>query len=154
MGALSSVITPVLQIGSALGTVAGIVQPYQAVSQKNREADLKLQQLQQSVAQQKKQNLLTLEQNDAERRAKLRSLLSQQRASFGGRGLDTTSGSSEAVIQGMLDDSDQERAASESKVLAANKELDQQVSQQKRLNLLQKEQLRQKTILSSISNLF
>ncbi len=154
MGALSSVITPVLQIGSALGTVAGIVQPYQAVSQKNREADLKLQQLQQSVAQQKKQNLLTLEQNDAERRAKLRTLLSQQRASFGGRGLDTTSGSSEAVIQGMLDDSDQERAASESKVLAANKELDQQVSQQKRLNLLQKEQLRQKTILSSISNLF
>ncbi len=154
MGALSSVITPVLQIGSALGTVAGIVQPYQAVSQKNREADLKLQQLQQSVAQQKKQNLLTLEQNETERRAKLRSLLSQQRASFGGRGLDTTSGSSEAVIQGMLDDSDQERAASESKVLAANKELDQQVSQQKRLNLLQKEQLRQKTILSSISNLF
>lgn len=154
MGALSSVITPVLQIGSALGTVAGIVQPYQAVSQKNREADLKLQQLQQSMAQQKKQNLLTLEQNETERRAKLRSLLSQQRASFGGRGLDTTSGSSEAVIQGMLDDSDQERAASESKVLAANKELDQQVSQQKRLNLLQKEQLRQKTILSSISNLF
>lgn len=154
MGAISSVLTPVLQIGSALGTVAGIVQPYQAASQKNREADLKLQQLQQSVAQQKKQNLLAQEQSETERRAKLRSLLSSQRASFGGRGLDTSSGSSEAVLQGMLEDSDQERVSSASKVAAANQELDQQVAQQKRLNLLQKEQLRQKTLLSSISNLF
>ena len=154
MGAVSSVLAPVLQIGSALGSVAGFIQPIQAASQKNKEADLKLKQLQQETAQQKRQNLLEFQQGDAERRSRLLSLLSSQRASFGGRGIDTSSGSSRAVLEGMVESSDGDRQESATKVEAANQALDQNLARQKRLNLLQKEQLRQKTILSSISDLF
>lgn len=147
MGTLTSVLTPVLSIGSALGSV---LTGAQRVSQDNREADLRLKQYEQNAALQKKQNLLDLQNAETERRAKLKKMISAQRAQFGGSGVRSGAGSSEAVLEGFFEDSDVMRQENENDAALANQQINQRVEQQRQLNLLQKEQLRQKTILNTL----
>lgn len=143
MGTLSSV----LSFGSAIG---GVMTKARSVSQSNSEADLKLRQYEQDAALRKKQNLLDLQNSETERRTKLKKLISAQRAQFGGSGVRSGEGSSEAVLGGLFSDSDMDRQDNETQYSLSNQSINQGVAQQRQLNLLQKEQLRQKTILNSL----
>ncbi|HNQ92211.1 MAG TPA: hypothetical protein PKI93_04695 [Alphaproteobacteria bacterium] len=143
MGTLTSVLTPILSIGSALSGA-------QRVSQDNRENDLRLRQYEQNAALHKKQNLFDLQNAETERRTKLKKLISAQRAQFGSGGIRSGAGSSEAVLEGLFSDSDIERQQGEGDVALANQKINQGITQQRQLNLLQKEQLRQKTILNTL----
>ncbi|OIN86849.1 MAG: hypothetical protein AUJ12_04365 [Alphaproteobacteria bacterium CG1_02_46_17] len=154
MGSLSSVVAPLAQVGSAIGSVASFAQPFMSASHKGSESDLALQNYQQNVELQKKQNLLGLQQAETERRNKLKKMVSSQRAEYGGSGVGSGAGSSEAVLQGLVEDSDIERQNNENDTSLANETLDQKLAQQRQLNLLQKQQLKQKTLLSSLSDLF
>ncbi len=154
MGSLSSVVTPLMQIGSAIGSVASFAQPFVSTSQKGAESDLVLQQYQQNVELQKKQNLLNLQQDETNRRNKLKRLISTQRAEYGGGGIGSGAGSSEAVLQGLHEESDIERQNNENNTAFSNQALDQKLEQQRQLNLLQKQQLKQKTVLSKLGDLF
>ncbi|HRK98529.1 MAG TPA: hypothetical protein PLE43_08655 [Alphaproteobacteria bacterium] len=146
--------TPILQVGSTLSSVASFAKPFIAQSQKNDEADLSLKQYQQNIDLQKKQNLLDLKNAETDRRAKLKRILSAQRAEYGGSGIGVNAGSSEAVLQGLVEDSDIQRQNNDSSTSFSNQALDQKLAQQKQLNLLQKQQLKQKTFLSSFTDLF
>ena len=154
MGSFASALTPIMQIGSAISSVASFSKPYAAQSQSNAQADLELKQLEQRTAQQKKQNLLEYQQAETARRSKLQRLLSTQRAEFGGSGVGSAAGSGEAVLTGLSADSDVERQFNERDYQLDNQALDLRVAQQRQLNLLQKQQLKNKTLLNSLTDIF
>ncbi|MDY0029488.1 MAG: hypothetical protein RBR86_06050 [Pseudobdellovibrionaceae bacterium] len=154
MGSFASALTPIMQIGSAISSVASFSKPYVAQSQSNAQADLELKQLELRSEQQKKQNLLNYQQAETARRSRLQRLLSAQRAEFGGGGVGSGAGSGEAVLTGFAADSDIERQFNEKDYQLDNQTLDLRVAQQRQLNLLQKQQLKDKTFLNSLTDIF
>lgn len=154
MGTLTSALAPVLSIGSTLAGAVNFAQPFIHQSNKNTESDLALKNLEQTTALRKKQNLLDLQNAETDRRGRLKKMISAQRASFGGAGVGAGAGSGEAVLGGFSADSDIIRQQTESKTAMDNQSLDLNLAQQRQLNLLQKRQLQQKTMLSSLTDLF
>ncbi len=155
MGALASVITPLFQIGSVLGSVAGMVQPYvndkQERKQQQQTQSLLLKQAQQDAALQKEQQRVTTAQSESQRRIALKRAMARQRANFGAQGVGSNNGSSEAVLLGMFSESDEERANREKLDALRSQAIDQNISQQQQLNLLQQTQLREKQYVDYLS---
>jgi colicin import membrane protein len=156
MGAIASVLTPILQIGSAIGTVAGIVQPFYEdnVSSKQLEQQnaLKLKQAKQDAALKQQQITLETQQAEEKRRAALKRAMATQRANFGSQGVGSGGGSSEAVLLGMFEESDAERQNREQLNQLKSAALETGISQQRQLNLLQQEQLQERQILDRVSS--
>lgn len=157
MGSLVSALGPVLQVGSALGTVASVVQPFiknaQSQSHAKASGEQEIQALAQNVSLQKEQNRLASLQAEDTRRLALKRAMSRQKALFGARGTGDLSGSSEAVLLGQFQELDAERIARERSDALRDKALDQSLSQRRQSNLLEQEQQRQKNLLSSLSDL-
>ncbi len=155
MGALASVITPLFQIGSVLGSVAGFVQPYvndkRERKQQQQTQSLLLKQAQQDAALQKEQTRLTTVTAESQRRIALKRAMARQRANFGAQGVGSNNGSSEAVLLGMFSESDEERANREKMDALRTQALDQNIGQQHQLNLLQQTQLREKQYVDYLS---
>lgn len=140
MGALTSTI-------GTLVSAANILMPLknsgETTAAQNR-------QLQQNSAIQKQKNLLALEQTESNRLAKLRKNIASQRAAMAGRGIAATGGSADAVLQGMIEDSNVESQNNYTQTALDNARIDANLGSETQLNLLQKEQLKQKTALNSI----
>lgn len=154
MGSLSSVIAPIADIG--IKTIASAGQYYIANAERLRDVDnikIKNAQLKQSAALQTQSNLLALQQKETERMAKLRRALSTQRANFGAQGIGAVTGSSDSVLQGLNETADIERQNNQSKTNMDNKIIDENLKYQTQLNLLQKQQLKQKTALGFVTDL-
>ncbi len=155
MGTLASVITPLFQIGSVLGSVAGFVQPYvsdkQERKQQQQTQSLLLKQAQQDAALQKEQAKITTEQAESQRRIALKRAIARQRANFGAQGVGSNNGSSEAVLLGMFSESDEERANREKLDALRSQAIDQNIGQQQQLNLLQQTQLKEKQYVDYLS---
>ncbi len=158
MGGLSSALAPIIQVGSALGSVANFAQPFYQDSvdakQQEQKNKLLLQQAQQSAALQKEQNRLASLQADTDRRAALKRAIAKQRANFGAQGIGSAGGSSEAVLLGLFDESEEERVQREQMDNLKTAALDQDVSRQKQLNLLQQAQLKEQQRINRITDLF
>lgn len=154
MGTLTSAIAPIMQIGSAINSAAGFAKTFVGASQDRAESDLKYQQSQQDAALQRQKNLVDLRNSETDRQAKLRKLVASQRAYYGGKGIGSGPGSSEAVLQGLFEGSDIDRQQNQTAYDLQNSAINQRLSQQKQINLLQKEQLREKTALSALTDLF
>ena len=157
MGTLVSAISPLLQIGSALGTVAGIVRPFAENAQAERhqkQADAAAERaLAQNIALQKQQNKAASDQAEESRRSALKRAVSRQMAISGAKGTLSDSGSSEAVLLGQFLESDQERQSRERLDSLRDRALDQSLFQKRQTNLLEQEQKRQRNLLSSIGDL-
>jgi hypothetical protein len=154
MGSLSSVIAPIANIG--VKTIASAGQYYVANSERFRDMDTlnaKNTQLAQSAALQKQSNLLALQQKETDRQSKLRRALSTQRANFGSQGVGSVTGSSDSVLQGLNESSDIERQNNQAKTSLDNTIIDQNLNYQTQLNLLQKQQLKQKAALGFVTDL-
>lgn len=154
MGSLSSVVAPIANIG--VKTIASAGQYFLSNSERLRDLDAlnaKNAQLKQSAALQKQSNLLALQQKETDRLSKLRHALSTQRANFGGKGIGSVTGSSDSVFQGLNETSDIERQNNRSKTIMDNTIIDQNLKHQTQLNLLQKQQLKQKTAMGFITDL-
>lgn len=125
------------------------------------EQDLALQQLKDRQAMQegqiaqnnaltRQQNALQLAQADEERRAALRRAVARQRAQFGSQGVGSNAGSSEAVLLGMFEESeDEQKRRAQLDTLRSNA-LDQNLKQTRSLNLLQATQLAERQRLSRL----
>lgn len=158
MGGLSSALGPVLQIGSALGTVAGAMQPYyeNSLSQKQtkRENELALQQAQAKAALDKEAGRLSDLKEEEKRRVSLKRAMARQRASFGGQGLSSTDGSSEAVLLGLFNESDEERAIREQMSALRENAIDLNAAQIQQRNLLELTSDREKQDLKRLTEAF
>ena len=157
MGAIAPVLGTIMQVGSVLGTVASIAQPFiqdRADSRQQKQSNaLQVQQMQQDVALQKEQNRVAAEGAEATRRAALKRAMARQRASFGAQGVGSSAGSAEAVLLGMFQESDEERANREKIQNLRAAALDQNVAQQQQINLLQQTQLRENQRIDYLSRL-
>ncbi len=175
MGAINSVASAIPALTNTLGAVAQTVGTVQTLAGKNpavrsqeREQELALEQLQQRQQVQQKQleqdaalerERMALEgkQVDEQRQAALRRAVARQRAQFGASGVGG-SGSSQAVLLGLFEESDEERAQREKLDNLRSRALDNDLFSSQSVNVLQREQLRQRQdlqrSLSSFRTLF
>ncbi len=154
MGSLSSVIAPIASFGvKAITTAASQILPNLDAYQNINNINEKNKQLAQNLALQRSSNLLSLQEKENDRVLKLRRAISTQRANFGGKGIGSAGGSAESVLQGLNEDSDVDRQINVTKYNLDNAGSDQNYHYQTQLNLLQKQQLKQKSALSFLTNL-
>lgn len=171
MGALSPVISGLTTLTTAvsaadklIGVTRGFASdPYEAQRKALRaEQALALQQLtaQQALNEQlsardadlQRQKMaadtLTAENN---RRAALRRAVARQRTQFGGSGLTGGDGSTEAVLLGLFEETENDRATSARLNTLRSAALDQSLSDQRALNVLQRAQLQERQALARIT---
>lgn len=157
MGGLTSLATTAIQVLGAANSVAGTLQNYQdrsgnrAYDQLKAQSDLSLQNAAEQAALQKEQLRLTGEQAEVERRSALRRAVARQRAQFGASGIGSSGGSSQAVLLGMFDESDEDRQQRESLDALKTSAIDQGYAQQTRINTLQLTQLKERDRLKNVS---
>lgn len=123
-----------------------------ALEQLKQQQALQQQQSMQNVALEKRQIAAQSEINEQNRRAALKRAVARQRARFGGSGISQGSGSSEAVLLGMFDETEEELAQRERLDSLRSGALDQRLAQSNSLNVLQYEQLRQRQDLNNVSS--
>lgn len=164
MGALTPVTTLLSGVTTALNTIDNFstsVQSFgtdqakaeRAAMQKQQELALKQLQASQKISEQQalqdaalEREKLAIDAQTAEqtRQRALRRTVAKQRALFGGSGTGATGGSAEAVLLGLFEESDEERAQAVRLNQLKTSALDQGLAQQSSLNLLQAQQLRER----------
>lgn len=166
MGALSPVITGLTTLSTAVGAANSLVGGVKnfgrtPVRDLRREQDLALRQLTQRQKAEERnlaeQTALERERLAADavsaedaRRSALRRAVARQRASFGAQGIGSGDGSSQAVLLGLFDESDAERAQRERMDNIRSAALDLGASQQERSDVLQRSQLAERQKLARI----
>ena len=171
LGGLGNVMGSAKGLGdlqSTLGFVANMVQ--QSVNEQAARKELRQSQdtaLQQLQARQKQEEALVADQNaldrekikldaagtEERRRQALRRAVAKQRAQFGAQGI-STGGSSEAVLLGLFNESDAERAEREKIDNLRLTVLNQKEAAVKQKNLLESTQLAEKQRLQNLTSIF
>lgn len=116
--------------------------------------DLKEQQAAQKAELEKTSIMQEAKADKAKRKAALRRAVASQKASFASQGISSGGGSSEAVLLGMISDADEEQEEEENVKSLKLAAIDQDIEQEKALNVLQRAQLEEAKIISSFSNIF
>lgn len=169
MGAFSNVLQgagPLLNLGGLSGALIGgvtrAVQEEEARARLRMQQDQAMKQLQdrQKIDEQQsaddaalqKQKLETEAQTSADRRkSALRRAVARQKTLFSAQGLSAAdSGSSEAVLLGLYDDSNLDQAAEDKITGLKSAAIEQALAQKKQTNLLQSAQLAEQQRLSRI----
>lgn len=158
MGGLTSLASTAIQILGAANSVVGTLEDYQsrsgnrAYDQLKEQSDLALQNAAEQAALQKEQIRLTAEQAESERRSALRRAVARQRAQFGASGVGSSGGSSQAVLLGLFDESDEDRRQREALDSLKTNAVDQGYAQQSRINILQLTQLKERDRLKRVGS--
>lgn len=88
--------------------------------------------------------------SEAARRDALRRAVARQNAQFGAQGVSSTDGSGEALLLGMFEESDQERARRAQMDSLRAQAIDQNLEEGNRINVLQRTQLQERQNLERI----
>ncbi len=158
MGALTSGLTTVLPI---LKTVTGIANTLGGFTSQRRKQDSALDQLQATQAERlrqtqedaslrKDQIQATAENAEAARKKALKRAVARQRTRFGSQGISTSGGSGQAILLGLFEESDEDRAQRDRLDGVRTHILDQNVNQLQRLNVLQASQLAERQRFSRL----
>lgn len=164
MAALTPVLSLLGTVGSAVSagtailggvqTLAGINDRQQekedrlALDQLRRQQNLQQQQLAERAALERRNIAVNTQEEEEKRQQALRRAVARQRASFGSQGVGSASGSSQAVLLGLFDESDEERTRREELDNLRLAALDQDASQTRALNVLQRTQLAERQKLA------
>lgn len=165
MGAIVPTITSLTSAITAVDTLVNQVQNFGGNTQEDQlraQQRLALRQLQEQQAAQQRgaqeQGALQREKMQAEsaaaeqqRRAALRRAVARQRAAYGAQGIGAGEGSAEAVLLGLFEESDADRMERERIDDIRNRALEQDIAEQKNLNVLQLSQLRERQKLERIA---
>lgn len=160
MSAFTSFASQAFQVLGAANTVLGAVNnftndsgrsDYKAQQQQNA---LNLQAVTERTNNERARILLDSNRMEEERRAALRRAISKQKAAYGASGTGSTGGSAQAVLLGLVDESDGERQEREAIDRLKVGALDQDVAQQQRLNTLQLTQLKERDKYNRVTSAF
>ena len=167
MGSIASVAFQALQVFQTIGTVANMVNQgaqilgnddqrssQQALHQLQQQQNLQEIQAQQKAALEKQEITAKAANAEKERRAALKRAVARQRVQFGASGVSAGDGSSEAVLLGMFEESDEERQSRERLDNIKLQAIDQNLVNQKRVNTLERTQLAEKSRLKNSSSNF
>lgn len=165
MQTLSSVTSIINTANSALGAIQGLGSGAEADQRSALRAqqDLALRQLQaqqglseanaaQDAALNRQKIASDAATTEAERRSALKRAVARQRAQYGAQGLESADGSGEAVLLGMFGESDDDRVARERLDGLRSQAIDQDLDEQRRINVLQRTQLQEKQALDRAIN--
>lgn len=171
MGALTPVITGLTTLATAVTAADKLIDitrgfgsdPYEAQRRALRnDQDLALRQLtaQQALNEQQAARAADLQRQklaadtlsaENNRRAALRRAVARQRAQFGGSGFTGGDGSAEAVLLGLFEETEGDRADATRLDALRSAALDQSLGDQRALNVLQRAQLQERQALARIS---
>lgn len=160
MGSVTSITSGLNSIVGTLNTVnqtvglvnslSGSDQSTVALEQLQERQRLQEQQLAQQNALERERIAVQAAQDEEDRQKALRRAVSRQRASFGGSGVSSAGGSSQAVLLGLFDESEDELRQREELDSLRNRALDLEASQTRSLNLLQATQLEERNSLNRL----
>lgn len=157
MATLAPVLGTILQVSSVLGTVASVAQPFlqDRVDRKQLKQTNELQNQinAQAAATKIEQNNAQAAAAETQRRDALKRAVARQRANFGAQGVGSGTGSSEAVLLGMFEQSDEEREAAETLNNLRTQAITQNSAAAQQLNLLQQTQLRENQYVKYLSRI-
>ena len=149
MGAVVPLLTSTL-ISQGVGMALSQSNNNQAVEQLQAKQDLQERSAAANAALEKQRIALSAEQNEEKRKTALKRAVARQRANFAGQGVGTGSGSSQAVLLGMFEESEDEKRDREALDTMRLNAIDQDLSQNRALNVLQRTQLEEKNKISAI----
>ena len=118
-----------------------------SLSQLQQQQQVQQRQAAQNAALDKQQILAKAQEAESQRRAALKRAVARQRVQYGASGIGSQGGSAEAVLLGLFEESDKERASRERLDNIKSAAIDQNLNQQRRVNTLQREQLKEKNKL-------
>jgi hypothetical protein len=150
MGGLTSVATTAIQALGAANSILGSVDRYnkdsgrQQYDQVKKQNEIAMKNAQEQAMLQKEELRLNAEKAESERRAALKRAVARQRAEFGASGVGSGAGSSQAVLLGLFDESDEDLKQREALDNLKSRAIDQNISQQQRINTLQLTQLKER----------
>ncbi len=162
MGGLSSIVSGINDVASVVGTVKSLANNVntlagnsQALSDQKAQQTLALAQLKAQQAQslraaqdqaalEKQQIQAAAQSADDQSRLALKRAVARQRAAYGAQGISSDDGSGQAVLLGMYDESDQEKADRTQIDNLRSAALDQNLSAQGSADVLQLSQLQQR----------
>lgn len=157
MGALTPVITGALisqgtQIltNQVLGDPRGRAED-NALKQLQQRQSLQEQQRAADAALEREQIAFDTREAESKRKDALRRAVSRQRANFGAQGIGSGAGSSQAVLLGLFEESEDERRRRAELDGLRTAALDQDLAQNRSLNVLQRTQLAERNKLNTIS---
>ena len=147
---MGSIVPIALQAVTAFQTIGAVASVFDN-SQQEAEDRLALQQLQQrqalDQAHESQQAVIDRQEiqtkaaeAERQRKAALKRAVARQRAEFGAGGIGSSGGSSEAVLLGMFDESEEEKMNRERLDGIRTQAIDQNLSQAKRVNTLKRTQ--------------
>ncbi len=121
----------------------------QAVEHLRQQQRVQQRQAENKAVLDKQEILAKAESAERERRKSLKRAVARQRASFGASGVSSGDGSSEAVLLGMFEESDDDRKSRERLDNVRLLSIDQSVGSKKRVNTLERTQLAEKKKLKN-----
>jgi hypothetical protein len=149
MGGFTSLASEAFSIFNSAGNIIGAYDNLRGDNQYYREMQRQqseqMRQISENTALEKEKLRITGEQAEAERRAALRRAIAKQRAKYGSSGIESSGGSSQAVLLGLYNDSEQDRVQRETLDNLKNNALDQNISQQQRISTLQLTQMKERS---------
>lgn len=153
MGSLTpvtSTLLPTLQtavgVASSLNTITNFVKGSSSDALENlqdRQAE-DLRRTQENASLERAKIQSDREADDRKRKDALRRAVARQRTQFGGQGISTEGGSGQAILLGLFDENEDQRVERDRLDTLKLNALDQNIAQQKRLNVLQASQLAEK----------
>ncbi len=146
MGALSTVLATAL-----IGGVTQSAQSSQSLKQLEQQQALEEKQLKQDANSEKERIALEAELIEQDRKDALKRSVARQKANFGAQGVGAVDGSSQAVLLGITEESEEEKAQREALDALKVKAVDDRVQQEKELNVLQREQLKEQSQVNGIT---
>ena len=159
MGAVLPIATQALAVFETVNTIANIVdnpakkQDEQVLRQLEQQQALQQQQAQQDAVLSRAQIETQAQEAETERRNALKRAVARQRAAFGASGVAQGDGSSEAVLLGLFEESEEERENRERLDKLRIEALDQNLLQQSNTNTLARTQLEEKNKLTDAARL-
>ncbi|MCK6417830.1 MAG: transporter [Alphaproteobacteria bacterium] len=144
MGSFERVLSFIPMAQTGLGFLDDRSAEDQAIAQLQARQDENLRQLEQNAALDRATLAAQSKQAEQNRLAALRRAVARQRAQFGGQGIGVEGGSQNAVMLGLFDESEDEREQREKMDALRENAINQNLEQQRSLNVLQREQLRQR----------
>lgn len=157
MASLVPILTSTI-LSQGVGLIAGELSGRR--SSNNQDAALQQLRAQQSLQEQQAAADATLSHQkialdagntEEERKKALRRAVSRQRANFGAQGISSGGGSSQAVLLGLFEESEAEKKKREQLDALRLTSIDQDLGQQKSLNVLQRTQLQEKQKITQLS---
>ena len=157
MGGLTALASTAIKGLTIANSLVGLVDRYQDTGKRDydfakAQSDLSFRNAREQAALQKEQIRISGEQAETSRRAALRRAMARQRAQFGASGIGSGSGSAQAVLLGMFDESEEELQQRQTLDSLKTAAINQGVTQTQRINTLQLTQMKERDRLKNLGS--